>query len=105
MLSVTLGSDGRLTAEPSESGADETFVDELPSGAQKRELVGRWRHFKGGEYDFVGLVDESPDGPLVLYIDANRRVWLRPLGMIDEVVERGEWRGRRFTRVGPTLRR
>ncbi len=87
MLSVTLGFDGRLTARPWQGDGDETFVGELPVGALDPQLVGRWRHFKGGEYTFIGLVDESPDGLLVLYLDAGGRAWLRPRAMIDEVVE------------------
>lgn len=102
MLSVILDSDGHLTARPLRGG-DETFIGELPASALDPQLVGRWRHFKGGEYEFIGLVEESPDGLLVLYLDANGRAWLRPKVMIDEIVESSGKRCRRFVRIDASL--
>jgi hypothetical protein len=104
MLSVILDSDGHLTAQPW-GGGDETFVGELPLSALDPKLVGRWRHFKGGEYEFIGLVDDPPDGLLVLYLDADERVWLRPRVMIDEVVESDGRHCPRFARIGSSLPR
>jgi hypothetical protein len=105
MLSVVSSSDGRLTVRPWRGDDDETFVGELPASALDPQLVGRWRHFKGGEYEFIGLVDDLPDGLLVLYLDADGRAWLRPRAMIDEVVESDGRRCPRFVRIGPSLPR
>jgi len=104
MLSVILDSDGCLVVRPWR-GNDETFVGKLPVSALDPQLVGRWRHFKGGEYEFIGLVDDPPDGLLVLYLDADGRAWLRPRAMIDEVVESDGRHCPRFVRIGPSLPR
>ena len=76
-----------------------TFIRTVPSGARDPAVVGRWKHFKGGEYEFVGLVQISPDGPLVLYLDAEGSVWLRPRSMINQLVEHGGERVARFVRI------
>jgi hypothetical protein len=104
MLSVILDSDGYLAVRPWR-GEDVTFVGKLPVSALDPELVGRWRHFKGGEYEFIALVDDPPDGSLVLYLDADRHAWLRPRAMISEVVESDGRRCPRFARIDPSLPR
>lgn len=55
---------------------------------------GRYRHFKGGEYDVLGVATHSETGePLVVYrpLYGARGLWVRPLAMFLESVEhRGE---------------
>ena len=52
--------------------------------------LGRYRHYKGGEYEVLGVVRHSESlEPLVLYrpLYNNSRSWVRPFGMFLEPVE------------------
>jgi hypothetical protein len=58
---------------------------ELPSIAP-----GRYRHYKGGEYDVLGVVRHSETlEPLVLYValQGDRGPWVRPHAMFFGTVE------------------
>jgi hypothetical protein len=51
---------------------------------------GRYRHFKGGNYQVLGVVRHSETlEPLVLYrpLDADLGVWVRPYEMFSAQVE------------------
>jgi hypothetical protein len=51
---------------------------------------GRYRHYKGGEYEVVGVVRHSESlEPLVLYrpLYGNSGMWVRPFPMFLEPVE------------------
>ena len=53
-------------------------------------LPGRYRHFKGGEYEVLGVARHSEtQEPLVVYrpLDNDTGLWVRPLSMFLEVVE------------------
>ena len=63
---------------------------------------GRYRHFKGGEYEVisVALHSETQEEHVVyqaLYGD--RGLWVRPRAMWDEHVERDGYSGPRFAKV------
>jgi hypothetical protein len=105
MLSVMSSADGRLTARSWQGDGEDTFVGDLTPNALDPQLIGHWRHFKGGEYEFVGLVDEPSGDLLELYLDADGRAWLRPRVMIDELVESDGRHCPRFTRIDPSLPR
>jgi hypothetical protein len=52
--------------------------------------TGRYRHYKGGEYEVVGTVRHSETlEPLVLYkpLYNDSGLWVRPFGMFLERVE------------------
>lgn len=52
--------------------------------------LGRYRHFKGGEYEVLGMAKHSETGEaLVVYrrLDSGRSLWVRPLAMFLEQVE------------------
>lgn len=52
--------------------------------------MGRYRHYKGGEYEVLGVVRHSETlEPLVLYrpVDRASGTWVRPLDMFLEVAE------------------
>lgn len=61
-------------------------------------LLGRYRHYKGGEYEVVGVVRHSETlEPLVLYraLYGQSGLWVRPHAMFFEsVVIDGELRPR-----------
>lgn len=65
---------------------------------------GLYRHFKGGEYQVEGLATHSESGEqMVVYrpLYGEGGLWVRPLEMFVETVERdGETRPR-FSYVGP----
>ena len=63
---------------------------------------GRYRHFKGGEYEVLGVARHSEDeSPMVvyrpLYNDSGR--WVRPADMWNETVVRDGRTYTRFVRV------
>lgn len=64
---------------------------------------GRYRHFKGGEYEllFVATHSETLE-PMVVYraLYGERGVWVRPAAMWDEEIERDGRTFRRFTYIG-----
>lgn len=64
---------------------------------------GRYRHFKGGEYEVVGLAKHSETmDEMVVYraLYGERGLWVRPASMWNETVERDGKTFRRFTYLG-----
>ncbi|MGI6031689.1 MAG: DUF1653 domain-containing protein [Eubacteriales bacterium] len=62
---------------------------------------GRYRHFKGGEYEVLCVARHSEtEEPMVVYraLYGEGQVWVRPLTMWSEVVE---WNGERIRRFTP----
>lgn len=53
-------------------------------------VLGRYRHYKGGEYTVMGVAQHSETGEaLVVYRPeyGDRGLWVRPLSMFQESVE------------------
>lgn len=72
-------------------------------GAEAMLQPGRWRHYKGGLYEVVGVATHSENGErLVVYrpLYGERGLWVRPLGMFRESVEIDGQRRPRFERIG-----
>ena len=64
---------------------------------------GRYRHFKGGEYEVIGVARHSETmEELVVYraLYGERGLWVRPAAMWQEMVERDGKRFQRFTYIG-----
>jgi cyclomaltodextrinase len=66
-------------------------------------MLGRYRHFKGNEYEVVGIAkhSESLEEHVVyraLYGEGG--LWIRPRAMFEEEIERDGVKMRRFTRIG-----
>ena len=64
--------------------------------------LGRYRHFKGMEYRVLALAKHSETGePLVVYQQqyGDGGVWVRPLAMFLETVERDGKTVFRFTEI------
>jgi hypothetical protein len=63
---------------------------------------GRYRHFKGNEYEVLGVARHSEtQEPVVVYrpLSGDGGLWVRPLAMFVEEVERDGERVPRFARV------
>lgn len=62
--------------------------------------LGRYRHFKGNEYEVLALAKHSETlEPMVVYraLYGERGVWVRPASMWNETVVRGGKTHIRFT--------
>ena len=65
--------------------------------------LGRYRHFKGGEYEVVGIAKHSETGEeMVVYraLYGEGGLWVRPVSMWEEVIERDGERKLRFAYIG-----
>lgn len=65
--------------------------------------LGKYRHFKGGEYEVVGLATHSETGEeMVVYraLYGENKLWVRPARMWQETVERDGTAKQRFTYIG-----
>ena len=63
---------------------------------------GRYRHFKGKEYEVVGVAKHSETlEPMVVYraLYGEGGLWVRPLSMWNEHVEREDYSGPRFVYI------
>ena len=66
--------------------------------AKENIRPGRYRHFKGGEYEVLGVARHSEDeSPMVVYrpLYNDSGLWVRPADMWNEIVVRD---GRTYTR-------
>lgn len=64
---------------------------------------GRWRHFKGNEYEVIGTAKHSETlEEMVVYraLYGEGGLWVRPARMWLETVERGGRQFQRFTYIG-----
>ena len=71
---------------------------------QAKETIrpGRYRHFKGGEYEVLGVARHSEDeSPMVVYrpLYNDSGLWVRPADMWNETVVRDGRTYTRFVRV------
>ena len=64
---------------------------------------GKYRHFKGKEYEVLGLATHSEtEETMVVYrpLYGEGKLWVRPAAMWNETVERNGKTYRRFTYIG-----
>ena len=65
--------------------------------------AGKYRHFKGMEYEVLGVARHSEtEEPMVVYraLYGEGGLWVRPLAMWTEQVDRDDYHGPRFTYIG-----
>ena len=65
--------------------------------------LGRYRHFKGGEYEVIGIAHHSETmEDMVVYraLYGERALWVRPASMWNETVTRDGVTHPRFTYIG-----
>ena len=71
--------------------------------ATKLIMPGKYRHFKGNEYEVIAIARHSEnEEPMVVYraLYGDYGVWVRPASMWLETVERDGKTYQRFERVG-----
>ena len=64
--------------------------------------LGKYRHFKGNEYEVIGIASHSETlERMVVYkaLYGDGGIWVRPLSMWEEIVEHNGEKVKRFTRV------
>ena len=64
---------------------------------------GKYRHFKGGEYELLEVAKHSETlEPMVVYraLYGEGGLWVRPAAMWNEKVERDGYTGPRFQYIG-----
>lgn len=69
-------------------------------------LLGKYRHFKGGEYEVLAVAKHSETlEPMVVYraLYGEGGVWVRPLSMWNGTVERDGVCVPRFAYIGEKL--
>ena len=62
--------------------------------------LGKYRHFKGNEYEVIGMANHSETmEPMVVYraLYGDGGLWVRPASMWNETIERDGQTFRRFT--------
>ena len=63
---------------------------------------GRYRHFKGGEYEVIGVATHTETlEPMVVYraLYGEGGLWVRPLSMWMETLERDGYSGPRVVQI------
>ena len=64
---------------------------------------GKYRHFKGNEYELLGVASHSETlEPMVVYkaLYGDGGLWVRPAAMWTEQVYREDYQGPRFQYIG-----
>lgn len=65
--------------------------------------TGKYRHFKGMEYEVLGIASHSETmEPMVVYraLYGEHGLWVRPAAMWNEWVDREDYHGPRFRYIG-----
>lgn len=93
-----------VEAEPLSPSADAEPTEEAlePDLTPEEITPGRYRHFKGNEYEVVGFAkDSETTEKMVIYraLYGDRGLWVRPYEMFREIIERDGKRFRRFERI------
>ena len=65
--------------------------------------LGKYRHFKGNEYEVIGIAKHSETmEPRVVYkaLYGEGGLWVRPAAMWQETIDRDGYHGPRFQYIG-----
>ena len=70
----------------------------------EESLPGKYRHFKGGEYELLGIARHSETlEPMVVYraLYGDGGMWVRPASTWNEIINKAGYHGPRFQYLGP----
>lgn len=65
-------------------------------------MKGRYRHYKGNEYEVIGVAKHTEtEELLVVYLSVKtpEQIWVRPLGMFEEEIEINGNKIKRFLKI------
>ena len=65
--------------------------------------LGRYRHFKGKEYDVIAIAKHTEtleDYVIYRALYGDYKIWVRPLSMFDETITRDGKTFKRFEYIG-----
>ena len=65
--------------------------------------LGKYKHFKGKEYQVIGIASHSETlEPTVVYqaLYGENGLWVRPAAMWNEIVDKDGYKGPRFQYIG-----
>ena len=84
------------------SPAPDEIADTEPELTEEEITPGKYRHFKGNEYEVVGFAkDSETTEKMVIYraLYGDHELWVRPYEMFREIIERDGKKIRRFERI------
>ena len=110
---ILVENDGSFTIDymqdkQTENVSCETYVSNGHSDSATAELIpeeitkGRYRHFKGNEYEVIDFAkDSETTEKMVIYraLYGERELWVRPYEMFREIIERDGKKMRRFEKI------
>ena len=109
---ILVANDGSFQIDFSDDECDVTVPDVEESTAQPapeepelepEEIVkGRYRHFKGNEYEVIDFAkDSETTEQMVIYraLYGEHELWVRPYKMFQEIIERDGKKMRRFEKI------
>ncbi len=70
---------------------------------ETRIKTGKYRHYKGNEYEVIGIARHSETlEEMVVYkaLYGDSGIWVRPARMWSEIVDTAEGKTERFTYIG-----
>ena len=103
---ILVVNDGSFKVDFNEECEVKTVIADVPTKKEKKAeklkkvQKGRYRHFKGTEYEVLGVSTHSETGEkLVIYmsVDGKETLWARPYDMFIDVVEHNGKTVNRFT--------
>lgn len=74
-----------------------------PGDAMQKLKPGKYRHFKGNEYELLAVATHSETmEPMVVYkaLYGEQGLWVRPAAMWNEIVHKENYEGPRFLYIG-----
>ncbi len=92
----------RIVVENNTQTAKTTEKAECKELKEEEITLGKYRHFKGNEYEVVGFAKDSETTDKVVIYKAlygDNELWVRPYDMFKEIIERDGKKIRRFTKI------
>ena len=99
---ILIANDGSFEISFDADPAGVIAPSDEPEPGPQEITKGRYRHFKGNEYEVVDFARDSETGDkMVIYraLYGDRELWVRPYEMFREVVDRDGKKQYRFTKI------
>lgn len=101
----------RIDFSENENDAPIPAAENTPAPVEEKEpelvpeeiVKGRYRHFKGNEYEVIDFAKDSETTELMVVYRAlygEHELWVRPYKMFQEIIERDGKKMRRFEKIG-----